>query len=267
MKKGKRKAGAVRRGLRWALRGTMLAILALVGYIAYAYLSVPDVSVLKKSIPKTTAMQAYKEARARANGKKPVRRQQVVSMGAISPYLRWSVVAAEDANFWGHEGVDYEALREAAKKDWKKRRFAMGGSTIPMQLAKNLYLSPTKNPLRKIREYFIALELDRTLSKGRILEIYLNVVEWGPGVWGAQAASRYHFGKGASALTPSEASLLAVLLPSPLKRDPHFNRSAFLVRKRDRILRILWRQGRITEEEYRRGTSEPIPLRGGKPWP
>lgn len=267
MKKGKRRAGVFIKPLRWALWSGALAALALGGYITYAYLSVPDMTPLKKSVPKTTAMQAYKEARAVEKGKKPTRRQQVVPLGSISPHLRRAVVASEDANFFGHGGVDYDALREAARKDWKKRRLAMGGSTIPMQLAKNLYLSPAKNPLRKIREYFIALELDRVLTKARILEIYLNVVEWGPGVWGAQAASRTIFGKDAAALTPSEACLLAVMLPNPIARNPHTNHSRYLVKKRDRVLRVLWRQGRITEEEYRSGTAEPIILRGGATWP
>jgi monofunctional biosynthetic peptidoglycan transglycosylase len=265
--RGKKKVGVVRKSVRWMFWAGVFGILAVAGYIAYAYLSVPDIAALKKAIPKTTAMQAYKEARVLEKGKKPFRRQQVVPLGAISPYLRWAVVASEDANFWGHEGVDYDALKEAAKKDWKKRRMAMGGSTIPMQLAKNLYLSPTKNPLRKIREYFIALKLDEVLTKARILEVYLNVVEWGPGVWGAQAASRYCFGKDASALAPSEACLLAVMLPNPITRDPHVNRSRSLVWKRDRLLKILLKQGRISQEEYRRGTSEPIALKGAAPWP
>jgi monofunctional glycosyltransferase len=265
--KGKKKVGAVRKSIRRIFWAGIFGILALAGYTAYAYLSVPDVSDLKKAIPKTTAMQGYKEARAVEEGRKPSRRQQVVPLGAVSPYLRWAVVASEDANFWGHEGVDYDALKEAAKKDWKKRRLAMGGSTIPMQLAKNLYLSPARNPLRKIREYFIALRLDEVLSKARILEVYLNVVEWGPGVWGAQAASRYCFGKDASSLAPSEACLLAVMLPNPITRDPHLNRSRSLVWRRDRLLKILLKQGRISQEEYRRGTGDPIALKGGAPWP
>lgn len=267
MKRSKRKAGLFHRTFSRIFLAGVLAVLAIGGYIAYAYLSVPDIAALKKGIPKTTAMQAYKEARAAEEGKKPARSQQVVGMGSISPYLRWAVVASEDANFWGHEGVDYDALKEAAKKDWKKRRLAMGGSTIPMQLAKNLYLSPSKNPLRKIREYFIALELDRVLSKGRILEIYLNVVEWGPGVWGAQAASLYCFGKSAQALSPSEACLLAVMLPNPITRDPHLNHGRTLVWRRDRLLKILWRQGRISEAECQRGLAEPIRIRNGREWP
>jgi monofunctional glycosyltransferase len=263
----KRRSGWIGRWIRRGFWAGILGVLALAGYVAYAYLSVPDVAPLKKSFPKTTAMQAYKEARAVEQGKKPARHQAPVPLASISPYLLWAVVASEDANFWGHEGVDYDALREAAKKDWKKRRFAMGGSTIPMQLAKNLYLSPGKNPLRKIREYFIALELDRVLSKARILELYLNVAEWGPGVWGAQAASQYCFGKAASALTPSEACLLAAMLPNPIKRDPHINRGGALVRKRDRLLKILMIQGHISESERESALAKPIPIRGGGPWP
>ena len=264
MRKGKKKGwGCIAKCLFWGVAGLSLAA----AYCIYAYYSVPDVAALKKTIPKTTAMQEWKEKKAAEKGKKPSRRQSFIPLSSVSPHLRAAVVAAEDANFWGHEGVDYGALKEAAKKDWKKHRLAMGGSTITMQLAKNLYLSPAKNPLRKVREYFIAIEIDRVLAKARILEIYLNVVEWGPGVWGAQAASRYYFGKGASDLTPPEACLLAVLLPNPVARNPYSNRGRSLVAKRDRLLKIFLRRGQITGAEFERYTSEPLALADGSRWP
>src|SRR5688572_408150 len=127
-----------------------------------------------------------------------------VSYGRISPNLRRAALVAEDNEFYEHEGVDVKAMKEAFERNWKRGRITHGGSTITQQLAKNLYLSPSRNPLRKVREYFIARSLERNLSKKRILEIYLNVVEMGERVYGAEAAARHYFGKSAASLTPRE---------------------------------------------------------------
>lgn len=133
----------------------------------------------------------------------------------VSPYLRQAVVLAEDDRFFEHNGYDWEAIKKAAEIDWKKKRFARGASTITQQLARNLYLSPAKNPLRKIKEFLIALKLERELPKERILELYLNVVEWGNGVYGAEAAARHYFGGSAASLGKHEAAFLAAILPKP----------------------------------------------------
>jgi len=138
-----------------------------------------------------------------------------VPYGRISPYLRRGVLVAEDNSFYEHSGVDTDAMREALERDWKRKKITHGGSTITQQLAKNLYLSPSRNPLRKIREYFITMSLERHLSKKRILELYLNVVEMGERVYGAEAAAQFYFHKPTSALTPHEAALLAGCLPNP----------------------------------------------------
>ena len=134
--------------------------------------------------------------------------------------LRRAVLVAEDDSFYEHEGVDVEAMKEAFERNWKRRRLAAGGSTITQQLAKNLYLSPSRNPIRKLREYFIARSLEKHLTKKRILEIYLNVVELGERVYGAEAAARHYFGKSAAGLSPSEAALLAGALPNPRVMNP-----------------------------------------------
>src|SRR3989304_1548083 len=126
-----------------------------------------------------------------------------------------AVIIAEDDKFWSHEGFDIEAMQKAIEKDLLAGKFKAGGSTISQQLAKNLYLSPAKSPIRKLREAIITWKLERTLSKRRILEIYLNAAEWGEGIFGVEAAARHHFGKSAAELSPMEAARLAAVLPNP----------------------------------------------------
>ena len=141
--------------------------------------------------------------------------QKWVPLKRISPYLIKAVIIAEDDKFWGHEGFDYEAMQQALEKDIKKKEFKAGGSTISQQLAKNLYLSPSKNPIRKIKEAILTWRMERTLSKRRIVEIYLNVAEWGDGIYGIEAAAKRYYGKHASSLTAQEAARLATVLPNP----------------------------------------------------
>jgi monofunctional glycosyltransferase len=152
---------------------------------------------------------------------------------------------SEDAAFFSHRGVDLNELKEALKKDWSTLSFSRGGSTITMQLAKNLYLSPSKNPLRKVKEIIIAHQLEHTLSKRRIFEIYLNVVEWGRNIYGAEAASRFYFGKSAAGLDPLEAATLAALLPSP-----RMAKERSILNRRNLILARLASVGYISNEEY-----------------
>mgnify|MGYP001599924408 CR=1 FL=1 len=147
-------------------------------------------------------------------------RASLVRLGVsqrFSPFLRHAVIVAEDGRFYEHEGIDFEELKEAVKKNISKKKFAFGASTITQQLAKNLYLSPSKNPLRKMKEALIAHQMESKLSKRRILEIYLNVVEWGPGIYGAEAASRHYFDKSSNELTAEESETLAAYLPSPMR--------------------------------------------------
>ncbi|MDA8433336.1 MAG: monofunctional biosynthetic peptidoglycan transglycosylase, partial [Nitrospiraceae bacterium] len=192
-----------------------LCLILLAGFIALQFVY-PDVSALKKNNPKVTAMMKYREAEWRKEGKKYRIDQKWVSLSAISPYLIKAVLIGEDDKFWRHEGFDYEAMQKAIEKDIKAKKFKLGGSTISQQLAKNLYLSPSKNPLRKMREAIITWRMERTLSKKRILELYLNVAEWGDrGVFGIGAAARHYYGKPASELGPGEAARLAAVLPNP----------------------------------------------------
>lgn len=194
---------------------------AFLGLLAVLYLvAVPDVSSLKKENPNKTALMEFREAEWAAKGKKKRINHLWVPYTRISPYLVKATLIAEDDKFWSHEGFDFDAIEKAVEKDIKAGRFRAGGSTISQQLAKNLYLTPEKSALRKAREALITWKLERTLSKKRILELYLNVAEWGDGIFGIEAASRHHFGKPASALTALEAARLAAVLPNPRRFDP-----------------------------------------------
>ncbi|MGZ3635419.1 MAG: transglycosylase domain-containing protein, partial [Syntrophales bacterium] len=155
-----------------------------------SYFVYPDVSKLRKTYPKKTAFMEYREKEWQNQGKKKRIVQQWVPLSQIPPYVIKAVIIAEDDKFWTHEGFDYEAMQKAIEKDIKKRKFALGGSTISQQLAKNLYLTPSKNPVRKIKEAILTWRLERNLSKKRIIELYLNCVEWGDGLFGIGAASR-----------------------------------------------------------------------------
>jgi monofunctional biosynthetic peptidoglycan transglycosylase len=147
-------------------------------------------------------------------------RQQWVTFAQIPQLLKDTVRIAEDAGFYWHRGIDFDELREAIKKNIQEKRFSRGGSTITQQLAKNLYLSTKKSLIRKLKEYLIARKLEKALSKDRIFELYLNVIELGPGVFGIQAASQYYYGYSVDKLTLEEIVRLVAVLPRPLSTDP-----------------------------------------------
>ena len=168
----------------------------------------------------------------------------------IPPEMKWAVILAEDSNFYKHEGFDVKAIKEAIKYDLEKKSFARGASTITQQTAKNLFLSREKTLTRKVKEIYLAWRMEQELTKGRIIELYLNAVELGPMVYGIGHASRYYFGKSASALTPRECAFLAAMLPGPrLAYNPYKNLSKVLKRS-DMILKLLRRKGVLEEGEY-----------------
>jgi monofunctional biosynthetic peptidoglycan transglycosylase len=138
-----------------------------------------------------------------------------VEYGRISIHLKRAAVAAEDSRFLEHEGFDWEGIEKAVEKNLKKGRIVAGGSTISQQLAKNLFLSPSRNPLRKVQEAVITVMIESLWSKRRILEVYLNVIEWGNGIYGAEAASRRYFKSSAAGLGPDQAAHLAAMIPNP----------------------------------------------------
>jgi len=244
-----------RRPRRLWLAALMLILLAGLGAAGAVWWTLPDVAPLARKNPETTAFIELRRASARAQKKQLRVRWTWRRLSEISPYLRHAVINAEDARFWKHDGVDWQAVRQAAEHNWEERRLARGASTITQQLAKNLYLSPSRNPLRKLRELLIAQRLEEHLSKRRLLEIYLNVAEWGDGVFGAEAAAQRWFGRSAADLSPAQAARLAVALPSPKRFAPD-RRSPALDRKAERLLRAMLRDRLISRTQLERAMVE-----------
>ncbi|HLG12975.1 MAG TPA: monofunctional biosynthetic peptidoglycan transglycosylase [Blastocatellia bacterium] len=169
----------------------------------------------KSANPSATALMEQRAAEANAEGR-PVKREQTwVPYNRISPNLVRAVLAGEDSRFFDHSGFDWEEMKKALEKDWEEKKFHRGASTISQQLAKNLFLSTSKNPLRKLHEALITSEMELILGKRRILELYLNVIEWGDGVYGAEAASRFYFNSSASSLSSEQAAFLSAIIPNP----------------------------------------------------
>jgi monofunctional biosynthetic peptidoglycan transglycosylase len=210
--------------------------------VAYMYLTLPDVRVLAATNPETTAWMELRAEEAAREGETTRHVHRWVPYSRISANLKRAVLVAEDAAFWEHEGVDLEELRKSIEINWEQGRAVRGASTITQQLAKNLYLSPSRNPMRKLRELIIARRLEAALPKARIFEIYLNVIEWGEGIWGADAAARTYFGIPASALNREQSALLAGAIVNPRVLNPA--RPTARLRARQRI--ILARMGQVT---------------------
>ncbi len=178
-----------------------------------------------------------------------------VSWKNISPHIKWAVILSEDAKFYRHHGVDYEAIKQAFKKNLEMGKYVRGGSTITQQLAKNLFLSREKTIIRKLKELIIAYLLETTLSKTRILELYLNVAEFGPMIYGVNHACWFYFGKSSSDVTPLEASMLAALLPGPKIYDPYRNLEK-VETKAKRILENMYKVGVINKQVYENQRSQ-----------
>jgi monofunctional biosynthetic peptidoglycan transglycosylase len=217
-------------------RVSIVLLAAALGAAVLFWATLPDVRPLRASWPKTTAFMERRKAELARKGESTRLEWTPVELSRISPTMQRAVVVAEDARFWEHDGVDWQAMRGALEKNWEKGRLKVGGSTITQQLAKNLYLSPARTPWRKLRELAIAWRLEHTLSKKRILELYLNVIEFGPRTYGVEAAARRYAGRSAEDLSREQAALLAAVIPSPLIYDPvrHPDR---VRRRAERILR------------------------------
>ncbi|MDD3513962.1 MAG: monofunctional biosynthetic peptidoglycan transglycosylase [Synergistaceae bacterium] len=249
--------------LRFIKISIVLMLLLILGFAGF-YMVYPDVSKLKKQNPGKTSFMEYREDEYRAKGKKIRIQSRWVPLKAISPYLMKAVLIAEDDKFWSHHGFDREAIQKAFEKNLESGKFKLGGSTISQQLTKNLYLTPAKNPVRKLKEAMITWRLERTLSKRRILEIYLNVVEWGEGVFGAEVASRRHFGKSAAALTAEEAAKLAAALPNP-RRYRVDGTSRYVERRAKAIYAIMVRRGIVIPEYEEVVATQQEPTEGAVP--
>lgn len=205
------------------------------------YAIYPNIEDLKDIQPVPTAFMEYRQNEWREQDRDMEVTQKWVSMSQISPNVIKAVLIGEDDKFWNHEGFDVQGMEQALERSLKKGSVA-GGSTISQQLSKNLYLSPSKNPVRKIKEAIITWRIENTLSKRRILEIYLNVAEWGDGIFGIEAAARHYYHKSAKNLTGFEAARLAAVLPNPIKYDPTGNQK--YVKNRSKIIyKIMKRRG------------------------
>ena len=231
----------MRRVVPWILGGCA----AVFWVLAYAYVTLPDVRPLATTNPQTTAFIELRAAEARRKGRRPSRDQRWVRYDRISPQLKRAVLVAEDSAFWQHDGIDLREIRASFETNMAKGRMARGGSTITQQLAKNLYLSPSKDPLRKFRELLIARRLEAELPKRRIFELYLNLIEWGDGTYGVGAAARRYFGKPASSLSAEEAALLAGAVINARVLNPA--RPSVRLRWRQRL--ILRRMGASTPSD------------------
>lgn len=175
---------------------------------------------------------------------------------SIPSEMEWAVIVAEDANFYQHDGIDVSAIKNAIKYDLDKKSLAHGASTITQQTAKNLFLSREKTVTRKIKEIYLAKRMEQVLTKGRILELYLNIVELGPMVYGIGHGAHYYFDKPASSLTPRECAFLAAMLPGPQKVYNPYRHLDRVLKRSDMVLRLLRQKGVLTEVEYRQALAE-----------
>jgi monofunctional biosynthetic peptidoglycan transglycosylase len=229
-------------------------------YAAYLTVSLPDVVHLRHQNPDATSLMEQRWAEARDVGKEPRRAQMWIPLDRISERLIQAVIMGEDSMFYTHRGFDFYELKESIRKNWERGGYVRGASTITQQLAKNLFLSTEKSIQRKIKEAVLAYRLERDLSKDRILEIYLNVIEWGEDLYGAEAAARTYFGKSAAGLDAAEAALLAGMIPNPRRLNPATNLKSLKVRQ-ERILDWMVMAGHLTKNECQKAKEQPLKLR------
>ena len=247
------------------LLGLALTLL-LTLWLGYRTLILPDVAILKdRSATLTLTVRDWQgdDHPFLLGPKNP----HWTPLATLPETMKWAVIVAEDANFFEHRGIDLVALKEALKYDLQQKRLARGASTITQQLAKNIFLSRDKSLLRKAEELILAKRLEAELSKGRILELYLNLVELGPLVYGVGEGARFHFQKPAAELTPAQSAFLAAILPGPrLAYNPALKPVKVRLRAA-RILRLLAGRGVLTENDYGaaladlEGRKAPLPAR------
>lgn len=238
-----------------ALVATGLAMILGVLGLAAMWVVLPDPAAFARGAPKTTALieQRRAEARAKRRALRPAR--SWIPLERIPRHVRDAVILSEDGNFFAHEGIDWNATRAAAEADLARGRMARGGSTITQQLAKNLWLGTERSLWRKAKEAVLAWKLERALSKPRILALYLNVVELGPGVFGFEAGARSRFGVSASGLSVAQGVVLASLLPAPRKVNLA-QPSTWLKRRSRRLLDRMLQAGSISADQHQQASAE-----------
>lgn len=236
----------IKKILLWVVIGVPTLLL---GGLLLIYLSLPDVGDLVTNNPRTSALMVQRFREAKNSRNDLVIRQQWVAFDEIPTLLKHTIRVTEDASFYQHRGVDLAELKAAFKKNWQKGKYVRGASTITQQLAKNLYLSTDKSVVRKIKEYLIARRLENQLSKQRIFDLYLNLIEFGPGIFGVQTAAQNFFNKEVSQLDLEEMVRLTAVIPKPLKETPTRN-SSWINWKAGWILDTLYRYDYIEKKEY-----------------
>ncbi|MEX2490469.1 MAG: monofunctional biosynthetic peptidoglycan transglycosylase [Nitrospirales bacterium] len=239
---GQRSRGRTRRSKRfvWFRKIPFKLFLGMVGlFFLFKIFTLPLFSIanLDTDNPKVTALMQQRKEEAKDTGNTLRIDYRWVSLSKIPKHVRMAVLVAEDGAFYSHAGVDWHEVWASVETNLEKGRIVRGGSTITQQLAKNLYLSTSRDPIRKLKELLITWMLEARLGKKRILELYLNIIEWGPGMFGIEAAAQRHFHKPASQLTREEAARLAAVIPSPLRRRPtddndYVNKKTQLILKR-----------------------------------
>jgi monofunctional glycosyltransferase len=248
-----------RRPLLRFFRGLLLVAVAGVALVvALALLDVGrfPVESLAREAPERTALMREREAEAKRQGKRFHADRRWVPYSRISPLLRRAVLVAEDDAFFSHGGFDWNEIQESARKNLEERKVVRGGSTITQQLAKNLFLGSSRNPVRKIEEAFLAMRIERALSKRRIFELYLNSIEWGDGVFGIEAAARRHFGVSAAGLSPRQAVLLASVIINPRRYSPTAP-ARRIERRAQMIASRMRRRGHLTQDQYLEAIGKP----------
>ena len=222
--------------------GSVVLLLGSWLFLEFAMLPYGQVGELKTKNPGETAFMREHREQAEKEGKPFKKVQRWIPLSRISKDAVSAVIVAEDGTFWSNSGFDWFEFRESIEKNVKEGRAARGASTITQQLVKNLFLSSSKNPLRKLKEWVLTWYIDRKLSKPRILELYLNVIEWGRGIYGIEAASEVYFGKSASALSREEGARLAAVIPNP-RRFRVDNATRYIQRRSELILSRMTARG------------------------
>ena len=239
------------------------ALAACAALLAWVWSGLParaEVRALAKQAPGRTRLMLQREEEARARGRRVPRAAPVfVPLASVSRHLIHAVLASEDQKFFGHEGVDWQAIQESLEKNVERRRFARGGSTISQQLAKNLFFGTAKTPVRKLRELVVTRWLEEDLTKARILTLYLNVIEWGDFVYGCEAAARHWYGKPASQLVEVEAAGLAAMIPNPRRINPRVSPERH-ARATRRVLWLMAKAGYIARDVAPLGAEPPPEL-------
>lgn len=244
--------------VKWALLGSLvLAVLFGLWSVYDLALRVPDFTRLKESVEVPIRL---------ANGDKAVRNMGPRTPGwtplsGMSEWLPRAVISSEDGSFYSHKGIDVYEMQEALKKDWKEGRFARGASTITQQVLKNVYLSHYPKVWRKVKEIAWASKIEAALTKPQILSFYLNMAEWGPGIYGIGEASRHYFSVSPASLTPRQSAFLAMLLPSPRRYHAYFREkklTAWAVKRINRILTVMTKLGQLSPEQYEGAMNEKL---------